>query len=1085
MTMPGFAVLLSLSVGATPTPDGPRLLLRDPAISKTNIAFVYAGDLWVADRNGQSPRRLTSSPAEESAPTFSPDGSLIAFTASWEDNRDVYVIPSAGGQPKRLTWHPEYDQVLQFSSDGKSVAFASRRETVHGRSLQLYNVDLDGGLPRRIMDARIFAGRYDSSGEKFAYFTFAPAYNGLLGGSSGWRGYRGGTTPSIRIMDLKAQTMVSVPSGRVNDIEPMWVGNQLFFISDRDDKVLNVHRFDPATSQVVKVTNEPVWDVRAADAHGTMIIYEAGGRLKTLDTATSQTTTLDIRIAPDLPQVRPQWKSAAGTIESAHLAPAGNRVLFTARGEVFSVPGKKGPTRNLSATADKREYTALWSPDGKRVAFVEDGQKGQWLVITDHLGLEEPRRMSLGPDFHFLLAWTNDGKRIVYENQRAELHAINVTWGRSAVLSKSARRGDFEVASSPDGRWLAYTENQPNFNSDLFLHDFTTGKSHKISDGFANISAPVFSLDGKYLYFAASTNAGPVQVGLDMSSRERPYRAGLYAVVLTADGKSPVAPKTADPKAGDNKGKDTKKKKPRPTKIDTEGLSTRIVALPVPKRNYDDLAVAKDGTLYFVRRRQPGQLRAASPVQEANDNVLERFNFDEYKVETVMPGITEAALSARGEHVLVHKADGAFLISKLGKKLEPKPVATGDMKLRIDPRQEWALIFDEAWRMERDYFYAPNMHGLDWKAVYDRYRPLVDHVGRREDLTALIVEMIGELQAGHNRSWGGDIYRSRAPKAGLLGADFKVVNGRHQIARIYTGEGWNPFLKAPLASVYPQLKAGDFITAVNGRALGARDNIFEHLQGMAGKQVTLRIARGRSNRNARNVTVEAINSERLVRLWWWIEQNRQAVDKATDGRVGYVYLPNTADFGFTFFNRMFFAQVDKDAVIIDERSNGGGQAANYITDVLGRFYLSGWKDRESQVFNTPGGGIYGPKVMLIDQDAGSGGDFLPYSFRSMGLGPLIGKRTWGGLIGIFANPLLIDGGAVSVPNFRFFDRNYKWSIENEGVAPDIEVELDPIATNKGRDTQLERAIQEILKLLKDKPSPVPRKAPPYPTQLGE
>ena len=462
-----------------------------------------------------------------------------------------------------------------------------------------------------------------------------------------------------------------------------------------------------------------------------------------------------------------------------------------------------------------------------------------------------------------------------------------------------------------------------------------------------------------------------------------------------------------------------------------------------------------------------------------------RFEFSKRAPRTLVQGVSSAEPSGDGKHALLKMADGAFKVTELAKKLEPRPLNMSGVRIRVDPMREWKQIFDEAWRMERAYFYDPALHGIDWDAVYERYQALLPHVGRREDLNALLVEMIGELQVGHNRARGGDLHMSQAPRTGLLGADFESVDGYHRVRRVFTGEKWNPFLRAPLAAPGNTVKEGEYILAVDGKRLGPGDNIYDALQGTSKRLVTLRVGPRVDGRDARDVTVEPIEDASHLRLWAWVEANRRTVEEKTQGRVGYVYLPDTGKVGLAFFNRMFFAQVDKEGLIIDERGNGGGQAANYITDVLSRFYLSGWKDRVGSVFNTPGGGVYGPKVMLIDQDAGSGGDFLPYAFRELKLGPLIGKRTWGGLIGAYANPDLIDGGQLSVPFFRFFDRRQEWSIENEGVVPDIEVDLDPVAVNKGEDSQLDRAILEILKLLKTQPSKVPRVAPPYPTPASE
>ncbi len=1083
-----FGILLVIILALPALAQDQTLLLRDPALSNNNIAFVYAGDIWVADRDGANPRRLTSSPADEINPVFSPDGATIAYTANFENNQDVYIIPAAGGQPTRLTWHPGVDTVLDWTPDGSAVAFASARERNHGRSAQLYHVSVDGGLPEKQMEARIFRGSYDDAGRQFAYIPFGPAYNGLYGGSSGWRGYRGGTTPSVMIMDVDGDSAVEIPGERVNDIEPMAMGGQIYFISDRDGKILNIHRYDPASRQITKLTNESVWDVRAADARNGTIIYEAGGRLKQLDVASGNVSEIRISIAPDLPQLQPGWKDAGKTLQAFDLSPSGKRVAVTARGEVFTVPVKDGSTRNLSRTDGAREYTALWSPDGQSVAYIDADEETQYLVIDDQTGMGDARRFELGDNFHFLLEWGGEGQRIIYQNQLQELHAINVKSGDRTHISTGSYRSQIEADTSPDGRWLAYTEVQANLNRALKLYDFDSGQSYPVADAMADASSPAFDPDGKYLFFAASTNAGPQQVGLDMSSQERPYRAAIYAAVLAADGESPLKPKAGDEEAkkdedkNDEKGED---EEAEASSVDPDGLPGRIVALPVSERNYGNLSVARDGTLYYIQFVQPGTQNTPPGQQPQAENELIRFKFDDQETKSLMTGVTALAISNNGDHMIVQKTDNSLLVGEISAALELKPLKMGDVRMMVDPRAEWNLIFDETWLMEKYYFYDPNMHGLDWDAIYERYKPLVAHVGRREDLTALIGEMIGEMQVGHNRSGGGDIHREDGTNTGLLGVDLRLNNGRHQIARIYTGEDWNPFLNGPLAAPGLGISEGDYILAVNGRELGENDNIFQYLQGTSGKQVTLTVSASANGGNSRDVVVEPTGNENGMRLWAWVETNRKAVAEATDGRVGYVYLPNTAGAGYTFFNRMFFPQIDKDAMIVDERSNGGGQAANYITDVLSRTYLSGWRDRVGLVYNTPGGAMYGPKVMLIDQDAGSGGDFLPYSFRHMEIGPLIGKRTWGGLIGIFANPLLTDGAFVSVPNFRYFDPNYQWTIENEGVAPDIDVALDPVATNNGRDTQLERAIQEVTEMLRTNPSPVPSEAPDYPTELGK
>lgn len=1084
--------------------EPPTRLLRQPAVSRDHLAFVYGGDIWVSDRDGSHPVQITSHPASEYAPHFSPDGRWIAFSANYDNNIDVYVVPTEGGQPRRLTWHPAADVVTGWSPDGKRVLFVSNREIANSRSSQLYEVSLEGGYEQKVMKAVAVEGVWSPDGKRLAYRPYIMAY----AGASGWRQHRGGDTPPIWIIDPAAKTLERIPHVNASDSNPMWIGEDVAFISDRSEGSANLFLYDSKTHGVRQLTHESPWDVRSAGAYGNTLVYEAGGELKSLDLSSGQIQPIRLHLAAQSAQARPQWKDASKTITSAWLSPTGKRVLITARGDVFSAPVKDGSMRNLTATSGVREADALWSKDGQRIAYLSDDGGAQSLLIRDAQGLQKPARHSLGkPDYFSLLGWSPDGARIVFQDNHLHLYAIELANDALHLIDTSTFRGTFTVSFSPDGQWIAYTVVGGNYLTRVKLHHFADGHTADLADNFVQTDDPVFG-DGGLLYFTASIDAGPTRVSLDMSSQERPLRKAIFAAVLAAAGQSPLAPKTADeepksaktaapnkphPRAGspgkddaesDKEGKSAAETPVKPTRIDFAGLRDRFVPIPVAERNYEDLIVAADGSLFYLSRRQPGSVAEPPGPGHDADAELFRYSFEDRAEKQLRSNLVGVSASADRKKLLLSLAEGHLEVADASEKLDPKPVDLSGLRMFIDPRQEWRQIFEETWRMEQQYFYDPKMHGIDWKAVRARYEPLLEFVQRREDLNDLLVEMIGEMQVGHNRISGGDLENERPAATGLLGADFKVEHDLYRIRHIYRGDRWNPFLVGPLAAVGVKADEGDAILAINGHPLDASMNIFALLEGTVDKQVALTLSRDGTPQTAHTAVVVPIASEAALRQWEWVERNRDYVDRKSGGKIAYVYLPDTADGGFTFFNRMFFSQVDKSALIVDDRRNSGGQAANYVLEVLNRAYLSGWKDRDGAIFETPSAAIYGPKVMLIDQDAGSGGDFFPYGFRHLGLGKLIGTRTWGGLIGISTNPALIDGGRLTVPFFRFFTPEGEWRVENEGVAPDVEVPLDPIAVNEDRDPQLDAAIDHVLEQLKTA-RPLPLKvAPPIPTQVG-
>ncbi len=1095
-------VFVCLSPGVPAEEAAGTLLLRQPTLSREHLAFVYGGDIWVAERDGQHPERLTVH-ASAFGPRFSPDGQWIAYTGTYAGNADVYVIPVGGGQPHRLTFHPARDEVDGWSPDGKWILFASPREIANSRSSQLYEIAPTGGFEHKVMQAVAVEAAWSPDGSRLAYRPYRAAYEG----PSGWRRHRGGTTAPIWILNPTSGAWEQVPHENATDRAPVWAGDEVVFISDRSDGAANLFAYDTRSQRLRQLSKETLWDVRNVSVYGRSAVYEAGGRLKALDLDSGNVTPLTITLATEASQLRPQWKDASKTITAASLSPTGKRVVVTARGDVFTVPVKDGSIRNLTHSPGVRDKDGMWSPDGTRIAYITDLGMQHAIVVRDQEGLEKPHVYPLPkPSYYHLLAWSPDGATLVYEDNHLHLYAFTLARSASTLIDRSLDRAGFNVNFSPDSRWLAYTVQGENHFTRIRLHDFVSGQNADVTDGLSDADNPVFA-PGGYLYFTASINSGPSQIFLDLSTQERSIRRGLFVAVLAADGRSPLLPKAGDEDAkadADDKGgckapaaagkgdqaadkaADKKDDKgPKPVKVDLDGLQSRIVGFPVAERRYESLAVACDGALFYVERRQPGVTAEPPDAEPGNDGELYRFDFTERRAKSLKQGIQDISMSADGKKVLLVYAKGKLEIGDANDKLDAKPIDLSQLGMYVDPAAEWQQIFDEAWWMEKEFFYDPNLHGLDWDAVYARYQPLVKYVQRREDLTEVLIEMIGELQVGHNRTSGGDLPAEPGARTGLLGADFAVESGHYRFKTIYRGDRWNPFLRAPLALPGVRVSEGDYLLAVNGRALDARENLYALFEQTVDKQVTLSVAADAAGAGARNIVVQPIADETALRQWRWIERNREYVEKKTQGKVAYVYLPNTTSEGFQYFNRMFFAQVEKPALIVDERRNSGGQAANYIIEILGRPYLGSWKDRDAQLFSTPGGAIYGPKVMLADQDAGSGGDFLPWAFKHQKLGTLIGTRTWGGLIGISANPPLIDGGMLSVPFFRFFTPEGEWAVENQGVAPDIEVLLDPAAVNRGEDPQLDTAIATVLAQLKDFKPVEQKHSPPYPTTLGK
>jgi tricorn protease len=1050
------------------------LLLQKPTINRTHVVFSYAGDLWIAPREGGEARRLTVGPGIETDPYFSPDGTLIAFSGEYDGNVDVYVVPATGGVPRRLTWHPDADRVVGWTPDGKRILFSSSRHS-YTRVSRLFTVPVEGGFPEEVPLPMAEQGSYSPDGSRLAYVPLRPAF-------IAWKRYRGGRTTPIWIADLKDSRIEKIPRENSNDFYPIWVGDRIYFLSDRNGR-FSLFAYDLKSRQVREVVPNSGMDFKSASAGPDAIVYEQFGSLNLYDLKTGRTRRIPITLAGDLPTIRPSFERVARSIRDAGLSPTGVRAVFEARGEILTVPVEKGDIRNLTNSPGVADRYPAWSPDGRRIAYFSDESGEYALHIADQSGLGPTEKIPLDnpPSFYYSPVWSPDGKKIAYTDARLNLWYMDLekkTPVKVDTDTYSKPERTLDPSWSPDSRWIAYTRQLRNHFRAVFIYSLEENKSRQVTDGMSDARYAAFDPNGELLYFTASTDTGPASGWLDMSGFNRPVSRNVYVIVLRKDLPSPLAPESDEEKPQEAaKPKEPPKKEetgaaPR-VRIDFDNISQRILALPIPARNYSGLWVGKSGIL-FLAEAEPVTQRMRQTVN------IHRFELKTRKTDRFLEAVRFFDVSHNGEKVLYRKGDQWAVA---GAAQPPRPgegvLRLDAMEVRVDPKAEWRQMYREVWRIERDFLYDPGLHGLDLAAVMKKYEPYLDGIAHREDLNYLFSEMLGELCLGHVRAGGGDVPEIRRVGVGLLGADYRIENGRYRFARIYSGENWNPDLRAPLTQPGVNVQEGEYLLAVNGREVRPPDNLYSFFEGTAGKQVRLRVGPDPSGAGSREVTVVPVESEAMLRHYAWVEGNRRKVDQMTGGRVAYVYLPNTGEAGYASFNRYYFSQIDKQAAIIDERFNGGGMAADYIIDSMRRSLMNYWTTRYGEIFTTPLAAIFGPKVMIINEYAGSGGDAIAWYFRKARLGPLVGKRTWGGLVGIFGFPPLIDGGMVTAPNLAFFNTEGDWEVENRGVPPDIEVEFDPAAWRQGRDPQLEKAVEIVLDALKKNPPPVPKK-PPYP-----
>jgi tricorn protease len=1084
-----FLVVLVFSAAGSAN-SGP-LLLQGPTLSKTQIAFAYGGHIWVVSRAGGDAQRLVTGTGMLIGPHFSPDGSMLAYTGDYEGNLDVYVVPAAGGQPKRLTYHPGPDVALGWAPDGKSVLLHSHRLS-YADSDQLFTIPVDGVFPVPLPLPQAEEGAFSPDGSHIAYvpyFQWEP----------NWKHYRGGQTTPVWIADLSDSSIVKVPRDGSNDHNPLWIGDKVYFLSDRNGPV-TLFEYDSKSQQVKQLIKNDGFDIKSASAGPGAIVYEQFGAIYLYDLHSGKSKRVNITVNGDMPQVRPRFDKVEKQIENAQISPTGARAVFEAHGEIFTVPAEKGDVRNITNSPAVADRDPSWSPDGKSIAYFSDESGEYALHISPQNGLGPVIKIDLGkpPTFFYSPAWSPDSKKITYFDKRLNLWYIDLEKKTPVHVDTDLFDGpNFGTVWSPDSKWLAYTKQLDNRMHAIFVYSLETAKGTQITDGMSDAQFPDFDKGGKYLYFTASTDLGLVAGG-DMSAIDRPVSRSVYVVVLKKGVASPLAPESdeenkktdadatkessGDKAAADKpkesaeaKDKDKEKpKEPPKVEIDFEKISQRVLAMPIPAKNYYGLSAGKEGEFFLVEG--PPTISFEGPPSLT----AWKFTLKTRKTDKLVEGISAFNTSFNGEKML-YKQGQAWFINPADKPPEPGKggLKTADMEVRVDPRAEWKQIYHEVWRIERDFFYDPHHHGLDLDQAEKTFSPYLDNVASRGDLNYLFREMLSYMSVGHMFVGGGTEPEIPKVKVGLLGADYKIENGRYRFTHVYDGENWNPRLQAPLTQPDVDVREGEYLLAVNGRELHDTDNLFSFFLETAGQQVVLKVGPNPNDTGSRQVTVVPVDNEENLRNLYWIESNRRKVDQLTGGKVAYVYVPDTGPGGYSNFNRYFFAQVGKQAAIIDERFNHGGFLADFIVDYLRRPLLNKVMTREGQDQWEPAGAIYGPKVMIVNQFAGSGGDALPWYFRKLGIGPIVGEKTWGGLIGIGGYPPLLDGGRVMAPRWAIYGLKGEWEVENHGIQPDIEVSMDPKAVREGHDLQLEKAVETVMDLLKQHPMPEYPK-PAYP-----
>ncbi len=1094
-----FCCSLSMAVEFT-SPNAK--MLRFPDVSEDTIVFLYAGDLWRVDKDGGLASRLTSSTAMEQFPKFSPDGKMIAFNGNYDGNTDVYIIGSEGGSPVRLTHHSSPDMVVDWYPDGKNILYRSTMESPRTRFNQFYKQSIEGGLAEKLKLPYGELASFNEDGTKMVFQIISCEFRT-------WKRYRGGMASDLWLYDFEKEISEKITNFDGTDAVAMWHGDTIYFLSDRDEqKRLNIWALDIESKEVRQVTEFKDFDVKWPSMGPSDIVFENGGKLYLLDLETEEAKALDIRVPADLPKVRKSLKDASKNILHFNLSPSGKRALFEARGEIFTVPAKYGSVRDLTNTSGAAERFPVWSPDSKSIAYFSDvtGEYELYVLAAD--GKSEAKQITTGGDaFRYNPVWSPDSKKIAFVDKSGRIYIVVVADKSMTLVDKVDLLFYDESSTKPsyswssDSKWLAYSKFQDTKQNAIMIYDSVSKEIHKVTSGFYDDSYPVFDTEGKYLFFYSNRTFNAVYSDMD-ATWVYPNSTGIYAASLRKDVESLLKPrsdeeslkkdKEADKKKADDKknGDDDencddedddkdevcdskeadKVKEVNSVEIDFDGFEQRVVELPIEAGNFVMLAAIKDKIVY---QKNPA---AGAVASENVKGCLRYYDLKEREEKTVIDGINDYSLSADGKKV-IYQSDSTYGIVDLaeGKKVGDERIATDKMKVWIEPREEWRQIFVEAWRIQRDFFYDPGMHGVDWKATRDWYGQLLDYVVDREDLNYVMGEMFGELNASHAYVGGGDIDWGQTISVGLLGCDyvFDKEKKAYKISRICRPGVWEAGVRSPLDQPGVDVKEGDYLLKVNGHDVDITKDPWAAFQGLADEVVTLTIGKAENISDTNEIIVKPMSSEQELRYLAWVEENRKKVELATDGKVGYVYVPSTGYDGQSELVRQFVPQRTKEGMIIDERFNSGGQIPDRFIELMNRPLYNFWTRRDCSTWQTPYVSHIGPKVMLMNGWSGSGGDAFPYYFKKAGLGPLIGKRTWGGLIGYSDNPKPIDGGFIAAPTFAIWSTDGKWEIEGYGVDPDYDLDNEPHMLAKGCDQQLDKAIEVILKKLKENPVKIP------------